>query len=104
MSETHSGEIEPVGLCPGCQERKPLAAHGAACIECVNAAREPNLRQTIIRVTWERTAESGLPDADEWAYILRMGGLNAEHVHVEEDFPTDLPLAVLTGRNAPPSS
>lgn len=90
--------ILAVGICRGCHERKPLVAHGAACAECVAAVREPNLRQTILRVTWDWTGRAAdLPDGEEWAYILRMGGLDADHVHVEEDLPTDLPLAPSSG-------
>ena len=35
-----ASDFVAVGMCPSCQERKPLAAHGAACSACVAAVAE----------------------------------------------------------------
>ena len=49
---------------------------------------EPNMRISIITVVWNDTARPEGVDGDEWAYALRMGGIDAEFVHIEEDVPT----------------
>ena len=45
------------------------------------------LRQTSILITWNDDERPELLDGDEWAYTLRMGGVDVEHAVVGEDLP-----------------
>lgn len=48
---------------------------------------ETDTRITIITVIWNDSLEGAI-DSEEWAYRLRLGGLDAVHVHIHEDVPT----------------
>ena len=45
------------------------------------------LRQTSILVTWNDDERPELLDGEEWAYTLRLGGVDVEHAVVGEDLP-----------------
>lgn len=44
-------------------------------------------RRTTITVTWDDTERPQGVDAEEWAYTLRMGGIDADEVVVEREIP-----------------
>lgn len=55
--------IQGYGVCPGCQEHKPLVAHGAACADCVH-----------------HPAVSECGFCDDGVFVLRRAGEPAEEI------------------------
>lgn len=68
--------------------------HGVECYEawrddqdCPHEQKEQSVgtRVTTLTVAWNDEQRPELLDADEWAYTLRMGGVDAHSVQVHED-------------------
>jgi hypothetical protein len=43
------------------------------------------MRRTTITVTWDDTDGPNGDDAEEWAYTLRMGGIDVDSVTIQPD-------------------